>query len=65
MIDIYYNVFHKVSWDIRIPLYFYFTGLSAGSFVLSSLFTVFGLKQFKSLAFTAGVSAVILLLLAP
>ena len=65
MIDIYYNVFHKVPWDYWIPVYFYFTGLSAGSFVLSSLFTVFGLKQFKSLAFTAGISAVILLLFAP
>lgn len=65
MIDIYYNVFHKVPWELWIPVYFYFTGLSAGSFVLSSLFTVFGLKQFKSLAFTAGISAVILLLFAP
>ena len=65
MIDIYYNVFHKVPWDFWIPIYFYFTGLSAGSFVLSSLSTVFGIKQFKALAFTAGVSAVVLLLLAP
>lgn len=65
MIDTYYNVFHKAPWDFWIPLYFYFTGLSAGSFVLSSLSTVFGIKQFKQLAFTAGISAVILLLLAP
>ncbi|ODS31934.1 MAG: putative hydrogenase 2 b cytochrome subunit [Candidatus Scalindua rubra] len=65
MIETYYNVFHNVPWGFWIPLYFYFTGLSAGSFVLSSLSTVFGLKQFKTLAFTAGISAVVLLLLAP
>ena len=65
MIDTYYNVFHKDPWDFWIPLYFYFTGLSAGSFVLSSLSTVFGIKQFKQLAFTAGISAVALLLFAP
>lgn len=48
-----------------IPLYFYFTGLSAGSFILSSLSTVFGIKKYKPLAFPAAVTSFVLLLIAP
>jgi Ni/Fe-hydrogenase subunit HybB-like protein len=49
-----YNVPHEVPWKIYIPLYFYFTGLSAGSFILSTLSTVFGIKRFKPMAFVVG-----------
>jgi Ni/Fe-hydrogenase subunit HybB-like protein len=52
-------------WKIWIPFYFYFTGLSAGSFILSSLSTVFGIKKFKPLAYPSAVAALVLLLLAP
>ena len=52
-------------WKVFIPLYFYFTGLSAGSFILSSLSTVFGMKKFKPLALPSAIAAVILLVLAP
>lgn len=52
-------------WKVFIPLYFYFTGLSAGSFILSSLSTVFGIKKFKPLAFPSAVAALVLLVLAP
>ena len=65
MVQTAYNVFHRVPWDIWIPLYFYFTGLSAGSFILSSMSTVFGVNKFKPLAFPSGILAVFLLLLAP
>ncbi len=60
-----YNVPHEVPWKIYIPLYFYFTGLSAGSFILSTLSTVFGIKRFKPMALPAAIISFVLLLLAP
>ena len=60
-----YNVPHEVPWKIYIPLYFYFTGLSAGSFILSTLSTVFGIKRFKPMALPAAIISFLLLLLAP
>ncbi len=63
--SILYNVPHEVPWKIYIPLYFYFTGLSAGSFLLSTLSTVFGIKRFKPMALPAAIISFILLLLAP
>lgn len=60
-----YNVPHEVPWKVFIPLYFYFTGLSAGSFILSTLSTVFGIKRFKPMALPAAIISFLLLLLAP
>ncbi len=60
-----YNVPHEVPWQVYIPLYFYFTGLSAGSFILSTLSTVFGIKRFKPMALPAAIISFLLLLLAP
>jgi tetrathionate reductase subunit C len=60
-----YNVPHEIPWKVYIPLYFYFTGLSAGSFILSTLSTVFGIKRFKPMALPAAVISFFLLLLAP
>ena len=60
-----YNVPHAVPWKIYIPLYFYFTGLSAGSFILSTLSTVFRIKRFKPMALPAAIISFLLLLLAP
>lgn len=60
-----YNVPHEIPWKIYIPLYFYFTGLSAGSFILSTLSTVFNIKRFKPMALPAAVISFLLLLLAP
>ncbi|AFM27150.1 NrfD/PsrC family molybdoenzyme membrane anchor subunit [Desulfomonile tiedjei] len=60
-----YNVPHEIPWKIYIPLYFYFTGLSAGSFILSTLSTVFGVKRFKPMALPAAIISFFLLLLAP
>jgi Ni/Fe-hydrogenase subunit HybB-like protein len=63
--SVLYNVPHEVPWKIYIPLYFYFTGLSAGSFILSALSTVFGIKRFKPMALPAAIISFVLLLLAP
>jgi tetrathionate reductase subunit C len=60
-----YNVPHDIPWKVFIPLYFYFTGLSAGSFILSTLSTVFGIKRFKPMALPAAIISFVLLLLAP
>jgi tetrathionate reductase subunit C len=60
-----YNVPHEIPWKIFIPLYFYFTGLSAGSFILSTLSTVFNIKRFKPMALPAAIISFLLLLLAP
>ncbi len=64
-LSVLYNVPHECPWKVYIPLYFYFTGLSAGSFILSSLYTVFGIKKYKPLAFPAAVTSFVLLLIAP
>lgn len=64
-VTVLYNVPHEVHWRVYIPLYFYFTGLSAGSFILSSLSTVFGMKKYKVLAMPSAITAFALLLLAP
>jgi tetrathionate reductase subunit C len=63
--SVLYNVPHEIPWKVYIPLYFYFTGLSAGSFILSTLSTVFGIKRFKPMALPSAIISFLLLLLAP
>lgn len=65
MDEMVYNVFHGMEWGRFIALYFYFTGLSAGTFVISSMATVMGIEKYKPLAKYAAVLALILLLVAP
>lgn len=60
-----YNVDHHIYWGILIATYFYYTGMSAGSFVLSSLGTVFGIEKYKIVAKTGIIMAIILLVFAP
>ncbi len=60
-----YNVFHEPSLGVPIAVYFYMTGLSAGSFILSTLAYGFGIKRFKPLGKVGVALAVILLVLAP
>ncbi|HVJ48185.1 NrfD/PsrC family molybdoenzyme membrane anchor subunit [Desulfitobacterium sp.] len=59
------NVEHPVQLGVMIAIYFFYTGLSAGAFVLSSLGTVFGIKKYKSIAKAGVVMAVALLAIAP
>lgn len=53
---IYPNNAH-VTWSIMIVIYPYITGLVAGAFVLSSMYHVFGVKEFKPIANFALVAA--------
>jgi len=65
MIRLLYDVHHQVSFGWLISIYFYFTGLSAGSFIISTMSYGFGLKKYKPIAKTAVVVATLLLFAAP
>ncbi|MBA4178999.1 MAG: molybdopterin oxidoreductase [Anaerolinea sp.] len=53
-----------VPWGLWVAAYIYFIGLSAGSFLVSSLVYVFQLKRFESIGRLALFSAVVTLILA-
>lgn len=65
MVKLLYDVHHQVSFGWLISIYFYFTGLSAGSFIISTMSYAFGIKLYKPIAKTAVVVATLLLCLAP
>lgn len=66
-VNIHYlsNVNHEVHLGILIAVYFFYTGLSAGSFLLSSLSSVLGLKKYKPISKIGTVMALTLLVIAP
>jgi len=64
-VQVIYNVFHEPPLGFWIAIYFYMTGLSAGSFILSTLSYGFGLKKYKPIGFIGVVLATVLLVLAP
>jgi molybdopterin-containing oxidoreductase family membrane subunit len=53
-----------VPWGLWVAAYIYFVGLSAGSFLISSLVYVFNLKQFEKVGRLALFTALVTLLLA-
>lgn len=60
-----YNITQQEAFGIFIAVYFYLTGLSAGSFILSTLAYGFGMEQYKSLGKVGVVLATVLLIIAP
>jgi len=60
-----FNVHHEIPLGYLIAVYFFYTGLSAGSFLLSSLSSVLGLKKFKPIAKIGTIMALALLGIAP
>jgi len=60
-----YNVHHEIPLGYLISVYFFYTGLSAGSFLLSSLSSVLGIKKYKPIAKIGTVMALALLVIAP
>ncbi|MGR3311404.1 MAG: NrfD/PsrC family molybdoenzyme membrane anchor subunit, partial [Candidatus Brocadiales bacterium] len=60
-----HNVHHHLNLTILIANYFYFTGLSAGSFILSTMAYGFGMMKYKPLGKIGVIMAVVLLGLAP
>ena len=59
------NAFHHVAWGAPISVYFWLVGASAGSFVISSLGWVFGVRRLKPLSLFACNTAIVLLLIVP
>lgn len=64
-LTVLYNVPHELPLGILVATYFFYTGLSAGSFVVSTLSYVFGFERYKSVGKLAVVLAVVLLIMAP
>ena len=60
-----YNITQQEAFGIFIAVYFYLTGLSAGSFILSTLSYGFGMERYKSLGKVGVVLATVLLVIAP
>ncbi|MCK4430693.1 MAG: polysulfide reductase NrfD, partial [Candidatus Aminicenantes bacterium] len=63
--QVIYNIIHQEAFGLNIAIYFYLTGLSAGSFILSTLAYGFGMKQYKPLGKVGVVLATMLLIIAP
>lgn len=64
-IKILYNTPHEIPLGILIATYFYLTGLSAGSFVISVIANIGGQKQYKPIGRIGAILAPILLVFAP
>lgn len=64
-VNIVYNVHHEIPFGANIATYFYLTGLSAGSFVISVLSTIGGRTEFKPAGRVGAVLAPLLLIIAP
>ena len=64
-INVVYSVQHQLPLVMFIGQYFFFTGLSAGSFVISVIATLLGRKEFKPIGKITALLAPILLIIAP
>ncbi|MBW2146744.1 MAG: polysulfide reductase NrfD [Deltaproteobacteria bacterium] len=64
-VNIFYNVPHYRPLGIPIAFYFYLTGLSAGSFVISVVSLILGKVEYKALGKISAVLAPLLLTMAP
>jgi tetrathionate reductase subunit C len=60
-----YNIHHEESFGAFIALYIFFTGLSAGSFLLSTLAYGFGMVRFRAVSRPAIIVATLMLMIAP
>jgi len=63
--QVLYNIFHQKAFGLNIAIYFYLTGLSAGSFILSTLAYGFGMTQYKPIGKIGIVLATVVLIIAP
>ncbi|MHB1406589.1 MAG: NrfD/PsrC family molybdoenzyme membrane anchor subunit [Desulfitobacteriaceae bacterium] len=61
----FFDTPHEIYWGLLIALYFYYTGMSAGSFILTSLGTVFGIEKYKKVSKVGVLMAIVLLAFAP
>ncbi|OCC15497.1 Tetrathionate reductase subunit C [Dissulfuribacter thermophilus] len=59
------NTAASVQWSVAVPQYFFFTGVSAAAFLISSLTYVFNNKEYEPIAGLALIMAFTVLLAAP
>jgi len=64
-VNIIHNIEHEMPLGVPIATYFYLTGLSAGSFIISTFAYGFGMSKFKPLGKIGVVMATLLLGIAP
>ena len=64
-VNVIYSVEHQLPLVMYIGQYFFFTGLSAGSFVISVIATLLGRKEFKPIGKITALLAPALLIIAP
>lgn len=64
-VNVIYSVEHQLPLVMYIAQYFFFTGLSAGSFVISVIATLLGRKEFKPVGKITALLAPALLIIAP
>ncbi len=64
-VNVIYSVQHQLPLVMYIGQYFFFTGLSAGSFVISVIATLLGRKEFKPIGKITAILAPALLIIAP
>jgi len=64
-VQVLYNIVHQEAFGMNIAIYFYLTGLSAGSFILSTLAYGFGMEQYRPLGRVGVILATLLLIIAP
>lgn len=56
-----YDISHPMGPGLLLAVYFFYTGISEGIFLISSLGVVFGIKRFKPLALLGAITATIFL----
>lgn len=56
-----HNVPHAAPWGLLVAQYSYFAGVSAGAFVVSALWTVFGVDRYRPLAKPAAMASLVLI----
>ena len=64
-VNVIYSVEHQLPLVMYIGQYFFFTGLSAGSFVISVIATLLGRREFKPIGKITAILAPALLVIAP
>ena len=65
LVRVLYNVSHQLPLGANIALYFFLTGISAASFLISTMAYVFGMGRFKAAGRIGAWLAPIVLLIAP
>ena len=63
--QVLFNIHPQEAFGVFIAIYFYLTGLSAGSFILSTLAFGFGMEKYKPIGRVGVILATVLLIIAP